>query len=66
MKKCIGCGATLQFIDENKEGYINKNLIDRDNCYCLRCHRLRNYNENKEVLKKIILRYYLKYVMKML
>ena len=52
MKKCIGCGATLQFIDENKEGYINKNLIDRDNCYCLRCHRLRNYNENKEVLKE--------------
>ena len=52
MKKCIGCGATLQSIDENKEGYINKNLIDRDNCYCLRCHRLRNYNENKEVLKE--------------
>lgn len=52
MKKCIGCGATLQCIDENKEGYINEKLIDRDNTYCLRCHRLRNYNENKEVLKE--------------
>lgn len=52
MKKCIGCGATLQFYDENKEGYISEKLIDRENAYCLRCHRLRNYNENKEVLKE--------------
>ena len=52
MKKCIGCGATLQCIDELKEGYINEKLIDRENAYCLRCHRLRNYNENKEVLKE--------------
>lgn len=52
MNKCIGCGAIFQSVDENKEGYISKNLIDRENAYCLRCHRLRNYNENKEVLKE--------------
>ena len=52
MKKCIGCGAILQSNDENKEGYISEKLIDRDNAYCLRCHRLRNYNENREVLKE--------------
>ena len=52
MKKCIGCGAILQSTDKLKEGYISENLIDRDNAYCLRCHRLRNYNENNEVLKE--------------
>lgn len=52
MKKCIGCGAILQYEDEAKEGYVSKNLIDRDNVYCFRCHRLRNYNENMEVLKE--------------
>lgn len=52
MKKCLGCGAILQSNDEAKEGYVSKNLIDRDNVYCFRCHRLRNYNENTEVLKE--------------
>ena len=52
MKKCLGCGAILQSNDETKEGYVSKNLIDRDNVYCFRCHRLRNYNENTEVLKE--------------
>ncbi len=52
MKKCIGCGAILQSTDESREGYISEKLIDRDNAYCLRCHRLRNYNENNEVLKE--------------
>ena len=52
MKKCIGCGAVLQSDNPNLEGYVSEKLIDRDNAYCLRCHRLRNYNENNEVLKE--------------
>ena len=52
MNRCIGCGAIFQSTDENKEGFISEKLIDRPNAYCLRCHRLRNYNENKEVLKE--------------
>ena len=51
MKKCIGCGAILQKDNPNLEGYVSEKLIDRDNVYCFRCHRLRNYNENQEVLK---------------
>lgn len=41
MSKCIGCGATLQTTDINKEGYT-KNL---DNKYCERCFRIKHYNE---------------------
>ena len=52
MNRCIGCGAIFQTIDENKEGYISEKLIDRPGAICFRCHRLKNYNENKEVLKE--------------
>ncbi|MBE6154081.1 MAG: GTPase RsgA [Firmicutes bacterium] len=43
IKKCIGCGLTLQ--DSNKEtlGYT-PNL---NNTYCMRCFRLKNYGEKK-------------------
>lgn len=52
MNRCIGCGAVFQSTDELKEGYIKESLLDRDIAYCLRCHKLRNYNENIEVLKE--------------
>lgn len=45
IKKCQGCGITLQTTDKEKEGYIddiNKNI-------CERCFKLKNYGEYKEV-----------------
>ncbi len=45
--KCIGCGSTLQFVDENKIGYIDKSLLEKkdlENLYCKRCFKLKNYN----------------------
>ncbi len=47
MTKCIGCGAILQDIDVNKEGYT-RNL---DNELCERCFKIRHYNEYKFVDK---------------
>lgn len=47
MTKCVGCGAILQDIDVNKEGYT-RNL---DNELCERCFKIRHYNEYKFVDK---------------
>ena len=47
MHKCIGCGASLQCIDKNKEGYI----LNAEKNICERCFRIRNYNEYKSVVK---------------
>ena len=47
MAKCKGCGVNLQNIDENKIGYSSS--IDSD--YCLRCFRIKNYNDYKLVDK---------------
>lgn len=44
-KKCIGCGAILQDIDSTKEGYTTS--LDKD--YCMRCFRIKNYGDYKEV-----------------
>ena len=41
IKKCIGCGATIQYIDENMPGYTPK----KDAKICQRCFKLKNYNE---------------------
>lgn len=56
MTKCFGCGAFLQNIDKNSEGYV-KNL---NNKFCERCFKITHYNEyiyndksNEEYLKKI-------------
>lgn len=46
-KKCVGCGAILQNIDKEKEGYITN--IEKD--LCERCFRIKNYGEYKNVLK---------------
>ena len=45
--KCIGCGANLQTIDQNKPGYISASVLDRENLegiVCMRCHKIKNYN----------------------
>jgi len=45
MSKCRGCGVLLQSNDENNIGYTN----NKDSNYCLRCFRIKNYNEYKLV-----------------
>lgn len=48
IKKCIGCGLTLQNVNKDKQGYTPN--LDKD--YCMRCFRLKNYGEknlNEEV-----------------
>lgn len=41
IKKCLGCGIELQSKDKTKIGYTPK----ENSKYCLRCFRLKNYNE---------------------
>lgn len=41
MNKCIGCGAIKQTSEPNKSGYVLK----LENEYCLRCFKIKNYNE---------------------
>ncbi len=45
IKKCIGCGLSLQSEFKNKPGYT-PNL---QNNYCMRCFRLKNYGEKKDL-----------------
>ncbi|ATZ20876.1 ribosome biogenesis GTPase YqeH [Mesoplasma coleopterae] len=47
MSKCIGCGILKQNSDQNKPGYV----IKPENEYCLRCFKIKNYNEliNQEI-----------------
>ena len=41
IKKCLGCGSTLQYSDESLPGYTPK----KDSKICQRCFKLKNYNE---------------------
>jgi len=45
IKKCLGCGVSLQNIDKNKEGYVDNTEKE----ICERCFKLKNYGEYKEV-----------------
>lgn len=47
MSKCLGCGIELQNSDSDKIGYTT----DINNKYCLRCFRIKNYNDYKLVDK---------------
>ena len=48
-KKCLGCGAIMQYENKNEIGYINeKKYIDAK--YWERCFKLINYGEYKEVV----------------
>lgn len=56
MNRCVGCGAILQNIDVNLDGYTT----DLSNKYCKRCFDITHYNKylfsnksNEEYLKKI-------------
>ena len=47
-RKCKGCGAILQDIDENKPGFIP--TIKEDSSYCKRCYRMMHYNELPKII----------------
>ena len=49
-KKCIGCGALLQTVNSNLEGYVPDELISNTKV-CQRCFRIKNYGDYK-VIKK--------------
>lgn len=50
---CIGCGVKLQTDDETKEGFVDKNALNRDIIYCKRCYQLKHYGKfNKSYLVK--------------
>lgn len=54
--KCPGCGATIQTVNENENGYIKKEVLEKrgDNFLCERCFKLKHYNEVKKVDTKNI------------
>lgn len=45
IKKCIGCGVTLQTNNQNEHGYVDN--IEKE--ICERCFKLKNYGQYKEV-----------------
>lgn len=47
--KCLGCGVTLQSVDNSLPGYI-QNI---DGKYCERCFRIKNYNEYQKIEQTI-------------
>lgn len=48
-RKCVGCGATLQFECKDDIGYIREEKYESA-CYCERCFKLINYGEFKSVV----------------
>lgn len=42
-KKCEGCGATLQTIFKDKEGYVSK--LELNKILCERCFKIKHYGE---------------------
>ncbi len=58
MKKCSGCGVTLQYTDKDKLGYIPEHKY-KEAAYCERCFKLTHYNNSvviplKDINDKII------------
>ncbi|NMO94882.1 ribosome biogenesis GTPase YqeH [Paenibacillus lemnae] len=45
IKKCRGCGITLQHASQDKPGYLPEKAWDREPVICQRCFRIKNYNE---------------------
>jgi ribosome biogenesis GTPase YqeH len=53
---CIGCGARIQYTNQNEAGYLPKSALlkhfsdeEHSDLLCYRCFRLRNYNEIQPV-----------------
>lgn len=51
-KKCIGCGATLQYKSKSKDGFIKEEKY-KDARYCERCFKIKNYGEYTVITEKI-------------
>ena len=58
IKKCLGCGITLQDQNEQKLGFVKDLSMD----YCMRCFRLKHYHEigkikfsltNEEIIQEV-------------
>lgn len=49
IKKCLGCGATMQIDNKNEIGYIKEDKFESAK-YCERCFKLTNYGEYKSVV----------------
>ncbi len=47
-KTCLGCGVLLQTANENKVGYVPKDVFENqpDRLLCKRCFELKHYNQN--------------------
>ncbi len=50
-KKCVGCGATMQCLYEDKEGYVEENKYSKAEI-CKRCFRIKYYGDYKYIDKK--------------
>ncbi len=48
-KICYGCGATLQSLDKEKEGFIIEKKLE-EGIYCERCFKMIHYGEKKSSL----------------
>ena len=47
MSKCVGCGVTLQDVDQTSDGYVSG--VDKE--LCQRCFVIKNYGQNKIISK---------------
>lgn len=45
---CTGCGVPVQTDDPKRSGYVPPKALDRENVVCMRCFRIRHYNEVRE------------------
>lgn len=50
VKKCVGCGAIMQYNDASKEGYIAEDKYEEASI-CERCFRIKNYGDYKSIIK---------------
>lgn len=50
VKKCVGCGAIMQYSDALKEGYIAEDKYEEASI-CERCFRIKNYGDYKSIIK---------------
>lgn len=48
VRKCKGCGAELQTVDENRPGFIPS--LEADSRYCKRCFRMKHYHELPKIV----------------
>lgn len=42
---CAGCGVPMQTEDPERSGYVLPKALEREHVMCMRCYRIRHYNE---------------------